>query len=210
MKLHKLAKRKAWRKRRPVNREKKEAQKHARREKLHQDIERWQQAERERGQEAAQAHTFAKERRQQKSKAAPVKDDAEHLARLVDALTRLRHLRRKRLEAKGHFFPEEGNTFFNQVKASVAQADQQGEQQEVGTDETAPPAYVHPEDRWQSMDLDKVAYAHWAQGYQDAESLKRIRTQWDCFLSQDGTRIPPTWVPPAPPANAAWAAYIHT
>ena len=90
----------------------------------------------------------------------------------------------------------------------MAHEEQQTESRADDAEEAAPQAYVHPEDHWQSAELDKAAYAHWAQGYQDVESLKRIRTQWDCFLNQEGTRIPPTWVPLAPPASAAWAAYL--
>lgn len=75
--------------------------------------------------------------------------------------------------------------------------------------------YIHPEDKWETRSLDHSAYKYWMQGLQNTENLLRIRKQWDYYLVDDqdpnGTKVPPTWVSPAPPSNWIWATYlVHT
>lgn len=159
----------------------------------------------------------------------------------MDRLTELRRIRRKRLEAQGeiscfcnlaspflfliifllgHFSPEEGNEFFEKVKAwhekpSAEQTLQEDDNEQSDSDRTL---YVHPEDKWQRLPLDESAYGYWCQGIQSAQNLLRIRKQWDYYIvdnnENNNTRfsllgkVPPTWVTPSPPANWVWATYL--
>eukprot|EP00899_Mesostigma_viride_P012427 jgi/Mesvir1/21185/Mv08646-RA.1 len=45
----------------------------------------------------------------------------------------------------------------------------------------------------------------------DVGQLIQVRRAWDAFLvAQGGSRIPLTWVQPAPPSNSIWASYLTT
>ncbi|KAI8145037.1 hypothetical protein BJV82DRAFT_577297 [Fennellomyces sp. T-0311] len=134
------------------------------------------------------------------------------LSKLVEKLIQLRNIRRKKLEAKGHFFPEEGNEFFEKIKAWNAEHEE-GEQILERDRSKDTPLFVHPDDHWEQEPLDTTAYGHWSQGFQEIDSLRRVRNQWDYYLD-DGpnesieAKVPPTWVPPAPPSNWIWATCL--
>lgn len=122
----------------------------------------------------------------------------------------------------GHFFPEEGNEFFEKVRAWNERQDaEQVVQDDNEQAESEKMLYVHPEDKWQHMPLDETAYRFWCQGIQSTQNLLRIRKLWDYHLVQDDEdaaapytlssrleKVPPTWVTPSPPANWIWATYL--
>ncbi|KAI9319776.1 hypothetical protein BX666DRAFT_1916113 [Dichotomocladium elegans] len=185
-----------WQKRRVSNAIKRRKQEIERRHKLNQDLDRWQ------------TETTAQETPRKKPKKKS-KANTPDLKRLVALLEDLRDLRRKRLEAQGHFFPDAGDEFYHKIKASEEERGlTDGIEKESENDsEKHAPLYIHPEDNTPS--LDQTAYRFWAQGLQTTKALLRVRNQWDMFLDDsEGTQIPPTWVTPTPPTNWIWASYL--
>ncbi|KAL1930271.1 hypothetical protein VTP01DRAFT_1425 [Rhizomucor pusillus] len=218
-KLKKLERKKRWRQRRKFNLEKKLAEQEERRQRLHKEIDQWRQEKLLQEKERHKQQELEKRLEEQKKRDTH-KSRIRELERLVDRLTELRRIRRKRLEAQGHFFPEEGNEFFEKVKAwhekpSAEQTLQEDDNEQSDSDRTL---YVHPEDKWQRLPLDESAYGYWCQGIQSAQNLLRIRKQWDYYIvdnnENNNTRfsllgkVPPTWVTPSPPANWVWATYL--
>ncbi|KAI7849285.1 hypothetical protein BDC45DRAFT_277352 [Circinella umbellata] len=214
-KQHKLERKKKGRKRHAENAQRRRIQVEQRREKLHADIDRWQQEVRQ--QEKQRIQQQKTEHLTSLSKKSKLHD----LSKLVEKLAQLRNIRRKRLEAKGHFFAEDGNDFFEQVKSwNVTRENQQLFEQENydnGTQQSKEKAlYIHPDDKWNDNKnvLDLKAYTYWSQGIQNTDTLRRIRNQWDCYnINSDDSstkehKIPPIWVPPAPPSNWIWASYL--
>ncbi|KAI9493109.1 hypothetical protein BDB00DRAFT_824435 [Zychaea mexicana] len=206
-KQRKLARKKQGRKRRDENAEQRRVQLELRREKLHADIDRWQRETRQQEQQRQQ------QSRQQESRLiSPQKSKIRKLSKLVENLTQLRNIRRKRLQVKGHFFPEDGNKFFERIKIlNDEQSSQELPEEEDRPEEKA--LYVHPDDSWTKSDLDSRVYKYWGQAYQTTNDLRRIRNQWDYFLYEGSSssiesKVPPTWVPPAPPSNWIWATYL--
>ncbi|GAN02608.1 hypothetical protein MAM1_0025d02052 [Mucor ambiguus] len=143
------------------------------------------------------------------------------LSKKLALLTEIRALRRKKLENQGHFFADEGNAFFNKVKEwhqrnetteTPTQDEQQQQQQEKKQ------FAIHPEDTWHHMGIDKVAYNYWCGSDQSLETLLNTRRLWDQYILLDNNsdtnphdhlhKVPPTFVAPAPPANAIWASYL--
>ncbi|OBZ82486.1 U11/U12 small nuclear ribonucleoprotein [Choanephora cucurbitarum] len=150
---------------------------------------------------------------QQKSTEKETKEDnLKHKIKKASGILRqlilLRQLRRKRLEAKGHFFAESGNQFFDQVKAWHEQ--EEGKKNESTSDSLV----VHPQDSWQHIKLDLNAYAYWCVAEKSTDDLLDIRRQWDRYINHDGhhqdiyQKVPPVFVTPSPPANAVWASYL--
>ncbi|KAI8098538.1 uncharacterized protein BX664DRAFT_381242 [Halteromyces radiatus] len=145
----------------------------------------------------------------------------QQLTIVVDKLLRLRDLRRKKLETKGHFFPETGDTFYNTIKAAAEEEEEKEKEEQdwiehnMNEQQTIKP---HPEDTWKDQPLDMDAYNYWLQGWQDVEKLRYIRQQWDQYVvsevddgslgSNNGLKIPPSMVSPSPPSNAIWASYL--
>ncbi|KAG0168050.1 hypothetical protein DFQ28_010596 [Apophysomyces sp. BC1034] len=132
----------------------------------------------------------------------------KELSRLLHRLTVLRDLRRKRLSAQGHFFPEEGNEFFDKIKAWH----EQEEKQEEGKKKPDETWSIHSDDHWQHMPLDKKAYRFWTSG--NLERLRRTRQDWDQYLVHQDVvgpeaKIPPKFVEPVPPANWVWATHLE-
>lgn len=132
---------------------------------------------------------------------------AKELSQMLSKLTQLRSLRRKNLEAKGHFFPEEGDAFYEQVKelnekkSTGEEEKEQEEEQEVGL-------IIDPKDKWNSYDVDEKAYRFWT--CQTVDSLLKVRRMWDQYIiDQDGDKVPPTFVSPSAPANYIWASYLY-
>lgn len=140
------------------------------------------------------------------------------LERTLDLLLQLRDLRRKRLEAQGHFFPETGDDFYAKIQEQEKRQPRNDEspyQEEEEQEEKQ--LYIHPDDHWHNTGLDHKAYAYWCQGEQDVDTLRRIRNQWDGYLVEEeeeeeeesaGTKIPPVWVEPGPPSNWIWATAL--
>ena len=129
------------------------------------------------------------------------------LERTLDLLLQLRDLRRKRLEAQGHFFPETGDDFY----AKIQEQEERHSSKDGIYEEEEKQLYINPDDYWHNTSLDHKAYSYWCQGEQDVDTLRRIRNQWDGYLVEDestGTKIPPVWVEPAPPSNWIWATSL--
>ncbi|KAI8988226.1 hypothetical protein BDF20DRAFT_910748 [Mycotypha africana] len=167
------------------------------------------------------------------------KEDAKgkikHLSKVLSKLTKLLSLRRKRLEAQGHFFADEGSQFYNQVKEwhEREKAEQQHRQthqtcvedeRERNTDvnvqeKTEKKLYIHPEDKWNSMPIDENAYKYWCEAEQSLSSLIVTRKMWDQYILSDIgeanvyedrlRKVPPTFVNPSAPANWIWASYLQ-
>jgi hypothetical protein len=126
------------------------------------------------------------------------------------------------LESQGHFFADEGDAFFNKVKEwhqrnetaeTPTQDEQQAQQQEKKQ------LVIHCEDTWHHMGIDKIAYNYWCGSDQSLETLLNTRRMWDQYILLDNdksdtnphdnlNKVPPTFVAPAPPANAIWASYL--
>ncbi|KAG2237716.1 hypothetical protein BDF21DRAFT_452295 [Thamnidium elegans] len=145
----------------------------------------------------------------------------KEFSRILSKLTQLRNLRRKKLEAKGHFFADDGNQFFNQVKKwheSNQKEQQRLEEEEYGLikEEQKPSKKltVHKQDVWRHMSIDKTAYRYWCESDQSLEALLRNRRLWDQYIITDSKdndlihKVPPTFIPPPPPANWIWASYL--
>lgn len=134
----------------------------------------------------------------------------------------IRDLRRSKLEAKGHFFPETGDAFYNKIKSAVSSiptehdSDDDGDKQQDDHQKTIQP---HAQDQWNDQPLDMDAYNYWLQGWGSVEELRRIRQQWDEYLVDDGTpssvgltcasKIPPSMVSSSPPSSHLWARYLE-
>ncbi|CAO3608135.1 unnamed protein product [Mucor hiemalis] len=137
------------------------------------------------------------------------------LSRILTKLKQLRDLRRKKLEAKGHFFAEDGNQFFNQVQRSHESNEIEQEQKDISVNLIKPEKLVlHSEDTWRNIPIDKKAYSYWCQSDQSLEALLLNRRLWDQYIIHDSRnndlihKVPPTFVDPAPPANWIWASYL--
>ncbi|CEP09223.1 hypothetical protein [Parasitella parasitica] len=149
------------------------------------------------------------------------KNRIRFLTKKLALLTEIRALRRKKLEAKGHFFADDGNEFFNKVKESLQVSDpteldtlqQQNQQQQQQAAEKK--LSIHPQDTWHDMAIDKTAYGYWCGADQSLDALLKTRRLWDQYIlldKQDNDtfhKVPPTFVAPAPPANAIWASYLR-
>jgi hypothetical protein len=72
---------------------------------------------------------------------------------------------------------------------------------------------VHEDDKWLHVPLDMHSYSYWCQGNSSLDALKRVRNQWDYYLSttsnDTGRKVPPTWVNPSPPSNWVWATVLN-
>ncbi|KAL0143970.1 hypothetical protein V8B55DRAFT_1291525, partial [Mucor lusitanicus] len=150
------------------------------------------------------------------------------LSKKLALLTEIRALRRKKLESQGHFFADEGDAFFNKVKewhqrnetANVpTQDEQQSPPPQQQQQQEKKQLVIHPEDTWHHMGIDKVAYNYWCGSGQSLETLLNTRRLWDQYILLNNSdddlnphanlhKVPPTFVTPAPPANAIWASYL--
>lgn len=151
-----------------------------------------------------------------------VKTKIKELSRILSKLTQLSNLRRKKLEAKGHFFADDGNQFFNQVKAWHESNQKEQEKlkeekdEELLKEEPKPhkKLVVHKEDVWRYRPIDKLAYKYWCESDQSLEALLKNRRLWDQYIVTDSKntdpihKVPPTFVVPPPPANWIWASYL--
>ncbi|KAF7724187.1 hypothetical protein EC973_001259 [Apophysomyces ossiformis] len=224
----KLNRHKAWRKRR--------------RQKMQQEQEEKQRKEEEEEKRKAEKARRAlaihlrsgshKEEDEEKAKVSKAEKEALYLrtrirdlSRWVQRLTLLRDLRRKRLSAQGHFFPEQDNEFFEKIKAWHAQEEKEEAKRQLEgakegwsttKEEDEAEWFIHPDDHWLTRPLDKRAYRRWTAG--NLECLRKNRQAWDQYLvDQDEqaeeigpeSKVPPRWVDPSPPANWIWASYLQ-
>ncbi|KAI8978021.1 hypothetical protein BDB01DRAFT_800428 [Pilobolus umbonatus] len=155
--------------------------------------------------------TISKEEKKKENpepKAEPLQAKTRELSRILSRLTKLLHLRRKKLESKGHFFPDEGNAFYEKVKEWNEQNQKPVEVEDVNK------KVIDEQDVWNNKPLDENAYLYWCEANQSTTSLLRIRKQWDYYLSQNKEsesihmKVPPIWVLPSPPANWVWATCL--
>lgn len=141
-----------------------------------------------------------------------LKSKIKELSRILSKLTQLRTLRRRKLESKGHFFADDGNQFFNKVRA-WHEADASKEEYEVITEQKVhKKLWIDEADVWKDGQIDKSAYAYWCASDQSLDALLNNRRLWDQYI-RDGDhdilhKVPPTFVTPAPPANGIWASYL--
>ncbi|KAI7903449.1 uncharacterized protein BX663DRAFT_551182 [Cokeromyces recurvatus] len=136
----------------------------------------------------------------------------KELSKKLSKLTQLRNLRRKRLESKGHFFADEGNQFFNQIK-------EWNEQQKHEAAPEKKQLIIHQDDVWRDAPIDKEAYSYWCEADQSLEALLKIRRLWDQYILFNSSndlederlyKVPPTFLTPSPPANLIWASYLSS
>ncbi|KAL0085772.1 hypothetical protein F4703DRAFT_1559198 [Phycomyces blakesleeanus] len=211
-KLSKLARKRAWKKRHLARMRMKKHEQYKNRKRLLKAVDAWRITMSQQGQVYKKLQEQEKKReREEKKKREENKTKIKEMSRLLERLTLLRDLRRQQLENKGHFFPEEGNDFFNKVKAwHVATEEKDGTEQEETTTNTS--LYIHPDDHWNVLGLDNMSYTYWSQGFQNTEALRRVRKLWDHYISEEETareaKIPPYWVEPSPPANWVWASCL--
>ncbi|CAO3596513.1 unnamed protein product [Absidia cylindrospora] len=152
----------------------------------------------------------------------------QQLTSVVEKLIHLRDLRRSKLEAKGHFFPETGDAFYNRIKSEVAAATTTENSANDNSDNDDKDKFQHHQktiqphvqDKWNGQSLDMDAYGYWLQGWENVDKLRRIREQWDAYLISDGrtsssrgltaaSKIPPTMVSPSPPSSHLWNRYLE-
>lgn len=149
-----------------------------------------------------------------------LKSKIKELSSILSKLIQLRNLRRKKLEAKGHFFADDGNQFFDRVKQwHDENQEQQGQQHgEEGNDyeliklqRQSKKLIIHKQDVWQHIPIDKQAYQYWCESDQSLEALLKNRRMWDQYITEEDDlihKVPPVFVTPAPPANWIWASYL--
>lgn len=111
----------------------------------------------------------------------------------------------------GHFFPEEGNEFYEQIR-KLNQRDQEIIAKEEPAQEEVKALEPHEDDKWLHNDLDIDTYRYWCQANSSLESLKKVRRQWDYYLTDtnksNDMKVPLTMVQPAPPSNWIWATVL--
>lgn len=155
--------------------------------------------------------------------ASKLKSKVKELSRILSKLTHLRNLRRKKLEAKGHLFADDGNQFFNQVKEwhdldqiqSQQHKDMENDYELMNVEQQpSKKLTINKEDIWKHMPIDKHAYKYWCESDQSLEGLLKNRRLWDQYIHCDNDdndmihKVPPIFVSPAPPANWIWATYL--
>ncbi|KAI8374684.1 uncharacterized protein BYT42DRAFT_577271 [Radiomyces spectabilis] len=222
VKLKRLNKHKAWRKRHIKTLQRKRDERQRRLKKLQKELDCWRienmnENEIRKKQQQDKQQQEEREKQKRNSTHARIKE----LSRLLQRLTQLRDLRRKRLESKGRFFADQGNAFFNKVKAWHDAEAQKTEEEKpwVDDDHSTSPLTIDPLDHWTDAPLDESAYRYWRQAFQHPDSLRRVRKHWDQYLIHDDhqdpnsissleQKIPPTWVTPSPPANWIWASCL--
>ncbi|KAI9280610.1 hypothetical protein BC943DRAFT_340121 [Umbelopsis sp. AD052] len=132
---------------------------------------------------------------------------------LVQKLLELRAIRRRKLKAQGHFFPEEGNEFFERIRQLNEQVPSSPSTDNEPIEQEVISVPVHKDDKWLHVPLDMNSYNYWCQGNRSLDALKRVRNQWDYYLSTNsselGSKVPPTWVNPSPPSNWVWATVLN-
>ena len=205
-----------WRKRRIEQRRQERSEEKKRREELFEELERGRLEAIRECEQSKQRQAQYNQDRLQNQLDNRRKNRIRDLSRLLNRLTVLRDLRRKKLEAQGHFVAEVGNEFYDKIKAwndaresAEDQASHHGQQSDADT------LVVNPQDRWESTELDTDAYRYWCQGMQTTDALRRVRRQWDRFIAKEEDdsvgiqgKVPPFFVDPAPPADSFWALYL--
>ncbi|KAG2210320.1 hypothetical protein INT47_003305 [Mucor saturninus] len=140
-----------------------------------------------------------------------LKSKIKEYSRILSKLTLLRSLRRRKLETKGHFFADDGNQFFNKVKA-WHEANAVKEEYETVERKPIKKLHVDKADTWNRMRIDKPAYAYWCASDQSLDALLSNRRLWDQYIRDVDDhvdhKVPPTFVTPTPPANGIWASYL--
>ncbi|KAL9546255.1 hypothetical protein PS6_007756 [Mucor atramentarius] len=108
---------------------------------------------------AAAAATKATASSDQHQQQANDKKLIKTLSKKLALLTEIRALRRKKLESQGHFFADDGNAFFNKVKAwhQHNEGIEKPLQNEQQPQEEKKPLVIHPQDTWHHMAIDKTA-----------------------------------------------------
>jgi hypothetical protein len=170
----------------------------------------------------AQQKEVAKNTLVEKRAGDQLKPKIRELSKQLSKLNKLRDLRRKKLQAKGHFFADDGNQFFNQIKAwhesnTASQEEEEKEDTSVVETEELPKKEltIHKDDVWQHTDIDQVAYKYWLEADQSIDALLKVRRLWDQYILLEEEqandrlhKVPPTFVTPEPPANGIWASYL--
>ncbi|CAG8561519.1 7559_t:CDS:2 [Paraglomus brasilianum] len=137
------------------------------------------------------------------------------LTQLLEKVGKLRDIRRERLKREGHFFPEEDNEFFSRV-ASLSNA-MKIEQERLDKEHLQAVQNKREEGIEEGMKKQErerdLCYEYWHQAEMEIDCLVAVRRQWDAYLvppsAPGASRIPPTFVMPAPPANYIWASCLQ-
>ncbi|KAG2175044.1 hypothetical protein INT43_006106 [Umbelopsis isabellina] len=182
-----------------------------RRLKIHQDIDRWRLEWIEKDAADKQKEKERQEADKQRKLAASARNRERNNQLLVDKLLELRTIRRNKLKAQGHFFPEEGNEFYEHIR-KLNQMGQESIKQDEPAEEEVIALKPHEDDQWLHNDLDFDTYKYWCQGNSSLESLRKVRRQWDYYLTDtnktNDMKVPLTMVQPAPPSNWIWATVL--
>ncbi|KAJ2961688.1 hypothetical protein NQZ79_g3049 [Umbelopsis isabellina] len=183
-----------------------------RRLKIHQDIDRWRVEWIEKDAADRQKEKERQEADKQRKLAASARNRERNNQLLVDKLLELRTIRRNKLKAQGHFFPEEGNEFYEQIR-KLNQKDQEIIKQDEPAEEEVETVEPHEDDKWLHNDLDFDTYKYWCQANSSLESLRKVRRQWDYYLTDTNKNndmmVPLTMVQPSPPSNWIWATVLE-
>jgi hypothetical protein len=150
-------------------------------------------------------------------------DKVNEMKEFLSCLVELRDLRRKKLEARGHFFADDGDQFFNKISEleSVPITEDSTETQEPEPAEGKlheGEMKQHEEDSWNDLELDMEAYGYWCKADRSLDALLTTRRLWDQYIitgsDENSTnndtlhKVPPMFVIPPPPANGVWASYL--
>ncbi|TPX63992.1 hypothetical protein SpCBS45565_g06185 [Spizellomyces sp. 'palustris'] len=196
--LGKLRRKKRWQEKRQKALRESREERLRNRERLHEETDLWLARRRA---EEAQLLDDAEHAKQFERKIKEARIDQrkhEDLVLLLQALKRLRNLRRDKAKKAGEVFPEEDDEFFRMVEeqstATVGGNEPESTSREV---EDAPSVRIVRPSGFEVTDID---------------GLIRVRRQWDSYIVPAGTPggsgIPQHFVTPGPPSNEDWAAFV--
>ncbi|KAI8581324.1 hypothetical protein K450DRAFT_232509 [Umbelopsis ramanniana AG] len=183
------------------------------RRRLHEEIDRWRVEWIEKEEENKKKARERQKAEKQRKLEASIRNHERNSQLLVQKLLELRAIRRRKLKAQGHFFPEEGNEFFERIRQLNEQVPSSPSTENEPIEQEVISVPVHEDDKWLHVPLDMNSYSYWCQGNRSLDALQRVRNQWDYYLSTNsseiGSKVPPTWVNPSPPSNWVWATVLN-
>ncbi|ORX78559.1 hypothetical protein K493DRAFT_321195 [Basidiobolus meristosporus CBS 931.73] len=211
-KIAKRERHKKWRRRHIKKLQAVRDERQRKRETLHKDIDEWRA-------EWLEKDKVTKEEAVRKLKADTKVEQVEQkrnkhkdLTELLKEMLKLRDLRREKLKKEGHYFPEQEDPFFDQIRQLDEAIQQEGKQLEDATTEANESKRKEAiEARMKERGTDSI-FEYYHQAKFDLDNLVHIRRQWDEYIVPRGTygasRIPPRYVDPAPPGNHVWASCL--
>ncbi|KND01999.1 uncharacterized protein SPPG_02505 [Spizellomyces punctatus DAOM BR117] len=196
--LGKLRRKKRWQEKRQKTLREIREERLRNRERLHEETDLWLARRRAEEAQLLDDAEHAKQLEQKIKDARIAKRKHEDIVSLLQALERLRNLRRDKAKKAGEVFPEEDDEFFRMVEeqstATVGGDEHESTPQE---DEEAPSIRIVRPSGFEVRDID---------------DLIRVRRQWDNYIVPAGTpggsRVPQHFVIPGPPSNEDWAGFV--